>query len=90
MGKIVKVGALRLHRQNGHILCQRGGKFHVHNVVGGLQHVWRHGKEKQLAVDHRLVDGMVEILAGKQKFVVPNGNGAEVLSVMDLFQERLG
>ena len=63
------------------LLCRR--IFHGHDVILFVHEVRRDGKRKKLAFCHCLGNGIVEIFAGCEKFVVPNGDIAAKLVFMN-------
>ena len=50
----------------------------------------RHCQREQVALFQRLGDGMVEILAGSEELIVPDGNIPAKLALMDQAHQGLG
>ena len=83
LAKLFSVGRLHFGRQDifAHFLRHR--VLYIQNIVDFIDQIRRDRKREQAALFKRRLDGVVEILARGEKFVVPNRDIAAEVVLMD-------
>lgn len=84
------VGVNHLHRQDGLAAVLGGGELLVHYIVGMFQQVGSHRQHEEIALLQRLGDGLIEVLAGGEKLVVPDGDVPAECAFVDEAHQGLG